>query len=80
MSGTVILGGSRTNPIPAGTLAPALGGPRSELGATPRWRRSSARAAIGRWSYLGKDPKIGRVVAIKTMALSQEFEATSCRG
>ncbi len=23
--------------------------------------------------YLGKDPKIGRVVAIKTMALSQEF-------
>ena len=27
--------------------------------------------------YLGKDPKIGRVVAIKTMALSQEFEADS---
>jgi serine/threonine-protein kinase len=25
--------------------------------------------------YLGKDPKIGRIVAIKTMALSQEFEA-----
>jgi CHASE2 domain-containing sensor protein len=25
--------------------------------------------------YLGKDPKISRVVAIKTMALSQEFEA-----
>ena len=24
--------------------------------------------------YLGKDPKIGRMVAIKTMALSQEFE------
>jgi serine/threonine-protein kinase len=24
--------------------------------------------------YMGKDPKIGRVVAIKTMALSQEFE------
>ena len=24
--------------------------------------------------YLGKDPKIGRVVSIKTMALSQEFE------
>jgi len=24
-------------------------------------------------AYLGKDPKIGRVVAIKTMALSQEF-------
>ncbi len=26
--------------------------------------------------YLGKDPKIGRVVAIKTMALAQEFEAS----
>ena len=25
--------------------------------------------------YLGKDPKIGRVVAIKTMALAQQFEA-----
>lgn len=25
--------------------------------------------------YLGKDPKIGRMVAIKTLALSQEFEA-----
>jgi serine/threonine protein kinase len=25
--------------------------------------------------YLGRDPKINRVVAIKTMALSQEFEA-----
>src|SRR5665647_2724133 len=25
--------------------------------------------------YQGKDPKIGRIVAIKTMALSQEFEA-----
>jgi serine/threonine-protein kinase len=25
--------------------------------------------------YLGKDPKIGRVVAIKTLALSQEFDA-----
>ena len=25
--------------------------------------------------YLGKDPKIGRVVAIKTMALAQEFDA-----
>ena len=25
--------------------------------------------------YLGKDPKIGRVVAIKTLALAQEFEA-----
>jgi serine/threonine-protein kinase len=27
--------------------------------------------------YLGKDPKIGRVVAIKTMALSEEFEGAA---
>ncbi|HXG28204.1 MAG TPA: serine/threonine-protein kinase, partial [Nevskiales bacterium] len=31
------------------------------------------RGAMG-MVYLGKDPKIGRTVAIKTMALSQEFE------
>ena len=30
--------------------------------------------------YCGKDPKIGRVVAIKTMALSQEFEADELDG
>ena len=30
--------------------------------------------------YLGKDPKIGRVVAIKTMALAQEFEADELDG
>ena len=47
---------------------------KSRCSAATRSRRSSARA---RWasSTCGKDPKIGRVVAIKTMALSQEFEA-----
>ncbi len=30
--------------------------------------------------YLGKDPKINRTVAIKTMALSQEFEADELEG
>ena len=29
--------------------------------------------------YQGRDPKIGRVVAIKTLALSAEFEGSSCR-
>jgi serine/threonine-protein kinase len=33
------------------------------------------RGAMG-MVYLGKDPKIGRTVAIKTMALSQEFDAS----
>ena len=36
-------------------------------------RRELGKGAMG-VVYLGKDPKIGRVVAIKTMALSQEFE------
>jgi len=30
--------------------------------------------------YLGKDPKIGRVVAVKTMPLSTEFEASELEG
>src|SRR6185436_20739387 len=30
--------------------------------------------------YLGKDPKIGREVAIKTLALTQEFEADEIAG
>jgi CHASE2 domain-containing sensor protein/predicted Ser/Thr protein kinase len=30
--------------------------------------------------YLGRDPKINRLVAIKTMALSQEFEPTALAG
>ena len=35
--------------------------------------RELGRGAMG-LVYLGRDPKIGRTVAIKTMALSQEFE------
>ena len=35
--------------------------------------RELGRGAMG-MVYLGKDPKIGRTVAIKTMVLSQEFE------
>ena len=30
--------------------------------------------------YMGKDPKIGRTVAIKTMALTQEFEPDELAG
>jgi len=37
--------------------------------------REIGRGAMG-MVYLGKDPRIGRAVAIKTMALSSEFEAT----
>jgi CHASE2 domain-containing sensor protein len=72
MSETVILGsgGGRTN---ASTLV--LGGGAVEKPMLGRYQveKELGKGAMG-VVYLGKDPKIGRVVAIKTMALSQEFE------
>ncbi len=72
MSETVILGavGARTN---ASTLI--LGGDAVEKPMLGRYRveKELGKGAMG-VVYLGRDPKIGRVVAIKTMALSQEFE------
>ena len=73
MSETVILGGggARTN---ASTLM--LGGDTVEKPMLGRYQvdKELGKGAMG-VVYLGRDPKIGRVVAIKTMALSQEFEA-----
>ncbi len=72
MSETIILGGNsgKTNASTmvldrAGVSKPMLG--RYEI------EKELGKGAMG-VVYLGKDPKIGRVVAIKTMALSQEFE------
>ena len=70
---TVILGGAsgsgRTNASILGSgdtvEKPMLG--RYQVG------KELGKGAMG-VVYLGKDPKIGRVVAIKAMALSQEFE------
>ncbi|MCR4298978.1 MAG: serine/threonine-protein kinase, partial [Gallionella sp.] len=74
MSETVILGGGgggRTNTSTmvlnkVGVSKPMLG--RYEI------EKELGKGAMG-VVYYGKDPKIGRVVAIKTMALAQEFEA-----
>ena len=76
LSETVILGGSSSRTSgPGGTLV---------LDATqqmekPMLGRYQVEKELGKGAmgvvYLGKDPKIGRTVAIKTMALSQEFEA-----
>ncbi len=72
MAETVILGGAaKTNASTlvldkAGVAKPMLG--RYEV------EKELGKGAMG-VVYLGKDPKIGRVVAIKTLALSQEFEA-----
>ena len=72
MSETIILGGS---------------GSARSANATMMLTGSSEKPTLGRYTiekelgkgamgvvYLGKDPKIGREVAIKTMALSNEFE------
>jgi len=73
LSETVVLGGGAA----AGrTNASILG----EGGAVekPMLGRYQVEKELGKGAmgvvYLGKDPKIGRVVAIKTMALAQEFE------
>ena len=73
MSETVMLGGasgrgnaSRLLLDKAGVSKPMLG--RYEID------KELGKGAMG-VVYLGRDPKISRVVAIKTMALAQEFEA-----
>jgi serine/threonine-protein kinase len=73
MSETVMLGGAvgRSNDSTlvldrAGVSKPMLG--RYEV------EKELGKGAMG-VVYLGKDPKIGRMVAIKTMALAQEFAA-----
>jgi len=60
---------------PGGTaiLTAGAGMPQTMLGRYAV-ERELGKGAMG-VVYLGKDPKINRVVAIKTMALSQEFEA-----
>jgi CHASE2 domain-containing sensor protein/tRNA A-37 threonylcarbamoyl transferase component Bud32 len=70
LSETVILGGASTHP--GGTL-------QLDVGAKPKFGRFEVQKELGKGAmgvvYLGKDPKIGREVAIKTLALAQEFEA-----
>ena len=72
LSETVILGGAsgRSN----ASILDATG-----QGEKPMLGRYQIEKELGKGAmgvvYLGKDPKIGRSVAIKTMALSQEFEA-----
>jgi serine/threonine-protein kinase len=71
MSETVILGGSSgksnasTMQLDKAVSKPMLGRYQIE--------KELGKGAMG-VVYLGRDPKISRVVAIKTMALSQEFE------
>jgi serine/threonine-protein kinase len=72
MSETVILGGGSTHP--GGTVILPGGGVEKPMLGRYEVEKELGKGAMG-VVYLGKDPKSGRVVAIKTMALSQEFEA-----
>lgn len=73
MSETVLLGGSRGQTI-GGTVIVDAGGQVEK----PMLGRYQVEKELGKGAmgvvYLGRDPKINRVVAIKTMALSQEFD------
>ena len=75
LSETVILGGGAMGATTAGgTMIMAGGGTEKPMLGRYQVEKELGKGAMG-VVYLGKDPKIGRMVAIKTMALSQEFEA-----
>ncbi|GAB3268550.1 CHASE2 domain-containing serine/threonine-protein kinase [Chitinimonas naiadis] len=73
MSETVMLGGG-SNKSNASTLVLDSGDIEKPMLGRYQVEKELGKGAMG-VVYLGRDPKIGRVVAIKTMALSQEFEA-----
>jgi len=74
MSETMILGGGKSGKTGTNTMVLDKAGVSK-----PMLGRYEVDSELGKGAmgvvYLGKDPKIGRVVAIKTMALTQEFEA-----
>jgi eukaryotic-like serine/threonine-protein kinase len=73
MAETVILGGSSGGRSNASTMILNDGSVEKPMLGRYQVEKELGKGAMG-VVYLGKDPKIGRVVAIKTMALAQEFE------
>lgn len=71
LSETVMLGGGGSHA--GGAMLLDGGGVEKPMLGRYQVEKELGKGAMG-IVYLGKDPKIGRVVAIKTMALSQEFE------
>ena len=69
---TVMLGGGSAK-HPGGTLLLTGGGVEKPMLGRYQVDKELGKGAMG-VVYLGRDPKIGRVVAIKTLALSAEFE------
>lgn len=72
MDQTVMLGGGGGS-SPGGTMILDDGSIEKPMLGRYEIEKELGKGAMGA-VYLGKDPKISRVVAIKTMALSQEFE------
>ena len=70
---TVMLGGAMGSTTAGGTILLEGGGVTKPMLGRYEVEKELGKGAMG-VVYLGKDPKINRVVAIKTMALSQEFE------
>ena len=74
LSETVILGGGSGGGRTNASILDGGGGAEKPMLGRYQIEKELGKGAMG-VVYLGKDPKIGRVVAIKTMALAQEFEA-----
>src|SRR5690606_11759391 len=72
MEDTIVLGGKGASTA-AGTLIMEGGDVEKPMLGRYQVEKELGKGAMG-IVYLGRDPKISRVVAIKTMALSQEFD------
>ncbi|WP_372657124.1 CHASE2 domain-containing serine/threonine-protein kinase [Hydrogenophaga sp.] len=72
LSETVVLGSARH---PGGTLLLSGSGVENPMLGRYEVEKELGKGAMG-VVYQGRDPKIGRVVAIKTLALSAEFEGS----
>jgi serine/threonine-protein kinase len=77
LSETVILGG--TGGHAGGTMILDAGATEKPMLGRYQVEKELGKGAMG-VVYMGKDPKINRTVAIKTMALSQEFEPDELAG
>ena len=73
MSETIILGGSSAARSTAATMVIGAGQAEKPMLGRYQVEKELGKGAMG-VVYLGKDPKIGRTVAIKTLALASEFE------
>jgi len=71
MESTVMLGSGGGHA--GGTLTLDVGGVEKPMLGRYEVEKELGKGAMGT-VYLGKDPKIGRIVAIKTLALAQEFD------